>query len=197
MPYSRIPRAPVISISSMGLSLNLRKATKLATKTIPAAISKCACVSCDRVLTEVNANNSIVAAAERINPAEAALSPSRTLCAYTDCVCLRKNKYRPILMQMPGMTQPIVAQTAPGIPAIWIPTKVEVLTVKGPGVICEMVIMSAKVCSLSHPSCWTTCDWIIGIIAYPPPIPSSPILKKVYNNSKRFIFLFSFAFAPI
>ena len=74
MPYSRIPRAPVISISSMGLSLNLRKATKLATKTIPAAISKCACVSCDRVLTEVNANNSIVAAAERINPAEAALS---------------------------------------------------------------------------------------------------------------------------
>lgn len=38
-------------------------------------------------------------------------------------------------MQIPEITHPKVAIIAPGIPAICIPTKVEVFTANGPGVI--------------------------------------------------------------
>ena len=40
-------------------------------------------------------------------------------------------------MKTPEMTQPMVATMAPAIPAICRPTKVDVLTARGPEVICE------------------------------------------------------------
>ena len=68
-------------------------------------------------------------------------------------------------MQMPEMTQPMVAATAPEIPAICRPTKVDVLTARGPGVICEMVIISVNTFGLTQPYLSTTCSCIAGIIA--------------------------------
>ena len=47
-------------------------------------------------------------------------------------------------MVNPEITHPMVATTAPGIPATRIPTKEEVLTAIGPGVICEIVMISVN-----------------------------------------------------
>ena len=45
---------------------------------------------------------------------------------------------------------------APGSPAIWMPTKVAELMAIGPGVICEMVMMSINSCMVIHPCRSTT-----------------------------------------
>lgn len=50
----------------------------------------------------------------------------------------------------PDKTQPNVATISPNIPAIRIPTKVEVLTAKGPGVIWDIVIISVSSCNESQ-----------------------------------------------
>ena len=47
-------------------------------------------------------------------------------------------------MIKPDRIHPIVAVTAPGMPAILSPVKVEVLTAKGPGVIWEIVMISVN-----------------------------------------------------
>ena len=44
----------------------------------------------------------------------------------------------------PEITQPKVAVIAPSIPAILIPTNVEVFTARGPGVIYEIIIISVN-----------------------------------------------------
>ena len=64
-----------------------------------------------------------------------------------------------------GRIHPVVATTAPGIPAIFIPTKVAEFTAMGPGVICEIVIRSVNSDMVSHPWSVTTCPWISGIAA--------------------------------
>ena len=53
-------------------------------------------------------------------------------------------------MKNPDKMLPIVATIAPGILAIRIPTKEAVLTTKGPGVICEIVIISVYSCNVSQ-----------------------------------------------
>ena len=50
-----------------------------------------------------------------------------------------------------------VATSAPGIPAIRIPTKVEEFTAMGPGVISAMVIRSVNSLMVSQPWPLTTC----------------------------------------
>ena len=49
----------------------------------------------------------------------------------------------------------------------------------GPGVVCEMAVMSVKAVSVSHPRTLTTWFWISEIIAPPPPKLNSPMMKKV------------------
>ena len=74
-----------------------------------------------------------------------------------------------------GETPPIVAIMAPRSPAICIPTKVAALIAIGPGVICEIVIISVNPVILNQPFCTTTCSSIRGNAAYPPPKLNRPI----------------------
>ena len=64
-----------------------------------------------------------------------------------------------------GSTQPTVATSAPATPAMRMPTKVAELMAMGPGVICEMVMMSANSVMFSQPCRSTTCAWISGMAA--------------------------------
>lgn len=73
-------------------------------------------------------------------------------------------------MPTPEITQPKVAIIAPGIPAICKPTNVEVFSANGPGVICEIVIISVKIRCDTHEYFSTTSCRMNGMIAYPPPI---------------------------
>ena len=82
-----------------------------------------------------------------------------------------------------GKTTPIVAQSAPRTPDISIPVKVAILTANGPGVLSDIAIKSNSISFPIQP--FAVISLIIrGIIAWPPPIVNSPILKKVQNNSK-------------
>ena len=68
-------------------------------------------------------------------------------------------------MMQEGSTHPAVATMAPGSPATRMPTKVAELMAMGPGVISEMVMMSANWFMVSQ-ACWsTTCCWISGMAA--------------------------------
>ena len=78
-------------------------------------------------------------------------------------------------MMHEGATQPSVATTAPPIPPTRMPTKVAALMAMGPGVIWDRVTTSANSPRLSQPFISTTCSWISGIAAYPPPMLKSPI----------------------
>jgi hypothetical protein len=60
------------------------------------------------------------------------------------------------------------------------------LAVTGPGDIPEMAIISVNSCVVIHPCCETS-DSITGIMAYPPPKDTKPIIKKVLNNSHNSI----------
>ena len=64
-----------------------------------------------------------------------------------------------------GNTQPSVATKAPEIPAMRMPTNVAELMAMGPGVIWEMVMISANSLMFSHPCSSTTCAWISGMAA--------------------------------
>ena len=77
----------------------------------------------------------MVEAAEIISPKEADFSPYKTSKTQVECLYFwkKENKAREIIIH--GITQPKVATMAPHIPAICMPTKVEVFTAKGPGVI--------------------------------------------------------------
>ena len=57
-------------------------------------------------------------------------------------------------MKQEGRMQPKVAARAPGIPATWIPTNVALFIAMGPGVISEIVMMSANSVIVSHE--WTS-----------------------------------------
>ena len=56
----------------------------------------------------------------------------------------------------------MVAMTAPGMPAILVPTKVAELMEMDPGVISAMVMTSANSVMVSQPWISTTCCWING-----------------------------------
>ena len=60
---------------------------------------------------------------------------------------------------------PAVATMAPGMPAIFSPTKVAEFTAMGPGVIWDIVIRSVNSDIVSHPCPVTTCPWIRGMAA--------------------------------
>lgn len=64
-----------------------------------------------------------------------------------------------------GRMHPKVAASAPGMPAILLPTKVAELTAIGPGVIWERVMRSVNSDIESQPYPCTTCPWISGIAA--------------------------------
>lgn len=67
-------------------------------------------------------------------------------------------------MRSDGRTQPNVATSAPGTPAILIPTNVAELTAIGPGVISAIVIRSANSWTVIH-ELDTTSLWISGSAA--------------------------------
>lgn len=85
-----------------------------------------------------------VLAEEAINPTDTALNPLRTFKIVLIFLYLLKKLYNAMEIIKPEITQPKVAVIAPGIPAILIPTNVEVFTARGPGVICEIVIISVN-----------------------------------------------------
>ena len=64
-----------------------------------------------------------------------------------------------------GRMQPAVATSAPGTPAIFVPTKVAAFTAIGPGVISAMVTRSANSLIVSQPCSVTICASISGIAA--------------------------------
>lgn len=68
------------------------------------------------------------------------------------------------MMRKEGSTTPRVAQTAPATPDWDMPTKVAMLTAKGPGVDSLMAMKSMSCCWVSQPCERMSC-WIIGIIA--------------------------------
>ena len=79
--------------------------------------------------------NNIVLADEAISPTDTALNPLRTFKMLSAFLYLLKKLYSNIDIIKPDITHPKVAVIAPGIPAILIPTNVEVFTARGPGVI--------------------------------------------------------------
>ena len=83
-----------------------------------------------------------------------------------------------------GRMHPNVAASAPGIPAILIPTKVAEFTAIGPGVICEIEIKSVNSTIVSQPCLVTICSCINGIAAYPPPKLNNPTCRKLKNSCK-------------
>lgn len=68
-------------------------------------------------------------------------------------------------MIAPDTVHPTVAVSAPAIPAACTPTKVEAFTASGPGVICEIVIISANTRAVIQPRRSTISCWIMGITA--------------------------------
>ena len=86
----------------------------------------------------------IVLADEAINPTDTALNPLRIFKTVSIFLYLLKKLYNIMDITNPEITHPKVAVIAPGIPAILIPTNVEVFTARGPGVICEIVIISVN-----------------------------------------------------
>ena len=141
--YKNNPAAPVRSIRKTGPVLFLRRSSMDNRKRItdPVSISGC------RFSSElpVKVKSRMVTAAETTRPREADLRPFSISVTYRDFLYRPNRQYRVTDRQMPEMTQPRVARTAPGSPAIRTPTKVEVLTAKGPGVSCEIVIISVKI----------------------------------------------------
>lgn len=82
-----------------------------------------------------------------------------------------------------GNTTPTVATRAPKIPAWDDPTKVAILTAMGPGVDSDTAIKFIISDSVNQPFDKQS-SLIKDIIAYPPPNETTPIFKKVKNNSK-------------
>lgn len=72
-----------------------------------------------------------VLAEEAINPTDTALNPLRTFKIVLIFLYLLKKLYNAMEIIKPEITQPKVAVIAPGIPAILIPTNVEVFTGRG------------------------------------------------------------------
>ena len=88
------------------------------------------------------ASKIIVIAADAISPTELARKPFSILATLAIFSYFRKKLYMRIEVKKPGKELPKVAATAPGMPAIWMPTNVAAFTTKGPGVICEIVMIS-------------------------------------------------------
>ncbi len=75
--------------------------------------------------------------AEANNPMVAGRIPDNTLCTIVLSLNLFKNFAIIITSRKEGKETPIVATTAPKIPAYFCPTYVAALTAMGPGVICD------------------------------------------------------------
>ena len=87
-----------------------------------------------------------------------------------------------------GSTTPSVHMTAPPMPATSCPAYVAMLTANGPGVLSDMAMKSSRTSWLSQPLA-TISSMMSGIIACPPPMVKSPILKKVQNSCSSSIVL--------
>ena len=64
-----------------------------------------------------------------------------------------------------GRTHPAVATSAPGSPPSCRPTNVAELMAMGPGVICEIVMISLNCSSVSQGCSSTTWCWMSGMAA--------------------------------
>ena len=95
--------------------------------------------------------NTMVNPDEAINPIDDARRPFNIFEILLMFLCFLKKLNNIIDNTVPNKIEPMVAIIAPIIPAILIPTNVEVFMAKGPGVICEMVIISVNSCSVSQP----------------------------------------------
>lgn len=82
--------------------------------------------------------------AEAIKATTAGLREDRTLCRTAILRYFRYSRAMTVTMIQDGRMQPKVAATAPGMPAILMPTKVAELIAIGPGVIWEIVIRSVN-----------------------------------------------------
>ena len=74
-----------------------------------------------------------------------------TPCSRSRLRYFRYSLARIVTIMQDGRIHPTVATTAPGIPAIFSPTKVAEFTAMGPGVICDIVIRSVNSDMVSHP----------------------------------------------
>ena len=97
-------------------------------------------------------------------------------------------------MIKPEIVQLIVAMTAPINPPIFKPTKLEELIASGPGVNCEIVIMSVYSLSVSQWYWLTSKSSIKVMIAYPPPILNVPILKKFMAKLSKISIIYGLSF---
>ncbi len=89
-----------------------------------------------------NAIMIIVDAAEAMRPRALERRPFKTLEILSIFSWRLKKSCKEIEKMKPEIILPNVATMAPGMPAIRIPTNEAALTTKGPGVICEIVIIS-------------------------------------------------------
>jgi|SRR5699024_224241 len=125
----------------MGFNLYFLNKNKAAINTITAAMLRLA-LPMSIVDEPKKASKIIVEAADAIKPTELERKALRTLEILSIFLCFLKKLYKKIEITKPDKILPTVAATAPKKPAIRIPTKEAVLTTKGPGVICEIVIIS-------------------------------------------------------
>ena len=95
--------------------------------------------------------------ADAIIATTAGRSERNTPCSISILRYFKYNFANTVTIIQDGKIHPSVATTAPGIPAIFSPTKVAELTAIGPGVICDIVIRSVNSDIVSHPWSVTTC----------------------------------------
>ena len=86
----------------------------------------------------------IVSAAEAISATTAGRRQAKTACIASMLRYFSYSHDKSDTMISDGRMQPIVATSAPGMPAMRMPTNVAELTVIGPGVISAMVIRSVN-----------------------------------------------------
>lgn len=155
---------PVIAIMDKGLALYLYNKRR---ETLKIRIAEKFIV--DRSVINLgdpqNAIKTMLKAEEAINPIDVARRPFKILEILSMFLYFLKKLNNNIENTVPNNMDPIVATTAPIIPAILIPTNVDIFIAKGPGVICEIVIISVNSCNVSQPLETTILSCIRGIMA--------------------------------
>lgn len=128
------PIIPVIAIINKGLALYLYN-KKSETLKIKIADKFTVDISVFNFGDPKSAIRTMVKAEEAINPIEVALRPIKTLAILLIFSYFLKKLNNNIENIVPNNIAPIVETIAPIVPAILIPTNVDVFMAKGPGVI--------------------------------------------------------------
>ena len=128
------PIIPVIAIINKGLALYLYN-KKSETLKIKIADKFTVDISVFNFGDPQSAIRTMVKAEEAINPIEVALRPIKTLAILLIFSYFLKKLNNNIENIVPNNIAPIVETIAPIVPAILIPTNVDVFMAKGPGVI--------------------------------------------------------------